>query len=118
MTMEDFIEHLSKVDQPESPVKFDMDKTALHRQSTLRGCGSACCIGGHASLLLDKLFDEPAWALAELTGIPHWQANAICWPDVSEDINPYGATLEQAINLLKHYVKTGEVDWPRALGVE
>lgn len=116
--MKEFIEHLSKVDRPESPVKFDMDKTALHRNSTLRGCGSACCIGGHAALLLDKHFDEPHWALAELTGIPGYDAKDICWPKVTEDVNPYSAPLSQAIDLLKHYAKTGVVDWSRAMGVE
>lgn len=115
MTLSEFMDYLSRVDAPDTKCGFDMNKTAKRRGCSEHPCGSACCIGGHAALLLGRHMDEPELALAELVGIKQAQAHAICWPEVAPGCNPYSATLQQALRLLEHYSATGEVNWPRAM---
>lgn len=115
MTLSEFMDHLSMVESPDSPVRFDMAHTAELRHMTKHPCGSACCIGGHASLLLGKHSDAPVTALRELLSIPYMDAYDICYPI---SLGGYTASLKTAMLLLEHYAATGEVDWDRALSRE
>lgn len=116
---------------PTSDCGFDMDHTAETRHCSTHPCGSACCIGGHAALMLiekagtdlhiaDWLAEqtygvEPGAALAELCSIPLRDAGLICWPGRVYRILYSKVTLEDALRVLRTYRDTGVVDWKEVI---
>ena len=106
------IDHLKNLDNSEtSEMGFDMNYGQRERDATQHPCGSACCIGGHAAVLLKKEKMEISDALQELCDIPHETAYKICWPPAHDEKNHYEAPLEVAIAVLEHCRDTGEVMW-------
>ncbi|NJL71048.1 MAG: hypothetical protein HC888_05245 [Candidatus Competibacteraceae bacterium] len=112
MTLSEFMDYLSRVEAPDTKCGFDMRESASSRYMTEHDCDSACCIGGHAALLLGNEDIPPDDALVRLLTISAEDAHRICYPNCYEN---YQATLAQALRLLEHYSATGEVDWPRAM---
>lgn len=101
------IGHLRRIDNSEkSKLGFDMNWEYQNRMDSTHPCGSACCIGGHASTLLDNPTFDIIDDLAELCNIPQEISRKICWPT-----GHYDATLEEAIEVLEHCRDTGLVDW-------
>lgn len=124
------IDHLRKLDNsPTSAMGFDMNTEPAYSSSSEHPCGSACCIGGHAALLLEKQYSPTrhtiAAALSVLCDIPlkenrHGEESGIaydlCWPGREWYCSYSDITLEQAIQVLEHCRDTGEVDWSIAIG--
>lgn len=105
------------------PAAFDM----AHFLTSRPECGTVCCIAGHAILAnggyIDSThgyFEHPkingssAHPLAaELLGIPFSREHSakLFLPDTVGHWSPYEATIADAIAVLKHLHKTGEIDW-------
>ena len=115
--MIDYLENLDN--SPNSKCGFDMNYEH-ESHYTDHPCGTACCIGGHAELILGGYHPEDpevVEALSRLCNIPVKIANKICWPGSRANCpEAYEATLEQAIKVLEICRDTGKVDWPKALG--
>lgn len=112
--LQKIIEHLKNLDNSEkSACGFDMSRDSTYAVSTAHPCGTACCIGGHAALILKMPTLSPEAALTLLCDIPHTTADELCWPPTK--VLPIGymteITLEEAVNVLEHCRDTGEVDW-------
>lgn len=112
----DFLEALDTQGNAEGH-GFDMLSPYFYSQ-TKHDCGSAACIGGwvtevnYAGNSVSKSLEG---AMFESFDVPTAHAIAICYPSISMTCDPYGATGKQAAFLLRHYIKTGKVDWPLAL---
>lgn len=111
------IERLGDLDNgPRSMCGFDMNLTAEIRNKTHHPCGSACCLGGHAALMLNREHLEPEVALAELCEIPLEDAFDLCWPGRNMgELSYHLVTLQDALDVLRHYRDTGHVDWSEVL---
>ncbi len=104
------IDHLRNLDDSEkSPLGFDMNYDHMNTKAAEHPCGSACCIGGHAAMLLKRPVMGISEALAELCSIPYVIARKICWPDCGSHY--YDASLQDAITMLEHCRDTGETLW-------
>ncbi len=104
------IDHLKKIDNSEkSLLGFDMNLSHQSALSTDHPCGSACCIGGHAAMLLKRPEMLIGDALAKLCSIPRSVATKLCWPDCGHP--GYYAPLEDAVEMLEHCRDTGETLW-------
>ena len=99
---------------------FHMSYSAENADTSDHPCGTACCIGGWASVLTGFHAARPGKALMDMAGISFVDAGSICYPDDSgfSERSGWDATPEQAVSLLLHYRETGIVDWDRAMGVE
>lgn len=82
------------------------------------GCGSACCIGGHAEIL----FNQPSIpGLADEIGVDHLEWRSLCFPDRVYDADgdiiddPYTATVAQGVRALEILRDTGRTNWLRAM---
>lgn len=115
------ISHLEMLEgteqNPNIKCGFDMNFEANTRDASKHPCGSACCIGGHATILLsgwntlNYQWHDTSSAMADLCGIPCDDAEKICWPMRTYNF-PYSyVTLDDALRVLRHYRDTGEVDW-------
>lgn len=106
------IDHLKNLDNSEtSKMGFDMNYDNTYADGTAHPCGSACCIGGHAAVLLKNKKLDITEAIQTLCDIPYTTAFKICWPPVIDEKNHYEAPLEVAIAVLEHCRDTGEVMW-------
>jgi len=107
------IDHLEHLDNsPQSECGFDMNYQADNREHSNHCCGSACCIGGHAALLLEDENLSPETALSRLCEIPEEDADRLCWPGSGESHVEYKwVSLHDALGVLRNYRDTGEVDW-------
>lgn len=119
------IDHLKSLDNgPTSPCGFDMNCTHGAAEYTDHPCGTACCIGGHAALLLMRqgmLSCEVAnidGALALYCDIDETTAARICWPGGPENSEEhrYAGSYEEiqlphTIAVLQRCRDTGIVDW-------
>lgn len=106
------IDHLETLDNgPTSECGFDMNYEVLHRETSKHPCGSACCIGGHAALLLGDEEQTPEEALSLLCEIPWRDADRLCWPGRTTAVDYSKTLLTDALDVLRHYRDTGEVDW-------
>ena len=75
-------------------------------------CGTCCCIGGWTgAILLDDL-DADRWDAAEALGLTDLASHRLFYPTAAScRRNPWDATPPQAVRVLDHLLKTGEVDW-------
>jgi len=106
------IDHLEHLDNSEdSPCGFDMNFEADARDNSKHPCGSACCIGGHAALLLGNEEMCPEDALSQFCDIPSNDAEQLCWPGRRHEVTYALTTLEDVLPVLRHYRDTGEIDW-------
>lgn len=102
------IDHLKNLDNsPKSKLGFDMNWEHFETRRSTHPCGSACCIGGHAAILLGEDYEGSITdAVEELCEVPDNVARKICWPS-----GYYRAPLENAIEMLEKCRDTGMVDW-------
>ena len=106
------IDHLEHLDNsPQSKCGFDMNHEADHRDHSNHDCGSACCIGGHAALLLGDEELSPEAAMYILCDIPSEDACNLCWPGRKSHVEYKWVSLDDALGVLRNYRDTGEVDW-------
>lgn len=101
--------------------KYDFD---MSNGSATPQCGSAGCIGGHASVLWpevsyttyvldddDKEIPATSWhenLLAIKLGISEDEQDKLCYPCMDMD----NITREQAVAVLRELAVTGQVRWP------
>lgn len=101
------IDHFKNLDNsPMSKLGFDMNYEHSQKRKSTHPCGSACCIGGHAALLLNRDHLDITDAVEKLCEVPDHIARSICWPS-----GYYRAPLENAIEMLEKCRDTGMVDW-------
>jgi hypothetical protein len=106
------IDRLETLDNgPTSECGFDMNYEASNREVSHHDCGSGCCIGGHAALLIGDEGRSPEWALSHLCDIPHQDAEDLCWPGREYSVKYPLTTLEDALGVLRYYRDTGRIDW-------
>lgn len=123
--LQKIIDHLESVDNTEnSECGFDMLRHYEARHRSAHSCGTACCIGGHATALLRQLnpsepyfyYCDPETDLESLCGVPKSIAYQLCYPSYSvigvgyEDIK-----LESALRALRKCRDTGVVDWTESI---
>lgn len=104
-------------------VGFDMTRTHLHARYS--GCGTACCIGGHAALALGAVMlhiglEDIDWErevrfhdAVQLFGVPETLAMDLCCPPPHSD--GWAATIPEAIRALELVRDEGIVNWDRAI---
>jgi hypothetical protein len=108
MNLQPIIDKLATLE----PDQFNMNRTAY---GIFEGCGTAACIGGWATVILndETLVDSPSRAFEKLCDVPNYDAIQICYPF---DYPPaWLANPAQAIALLEHYRDTQIVDWAKAM---
>lgn len=115
--LEKLIRQLRTVSEdPRPDLGFDMRWGYSGRMYSDHPCGSACCIGGHASAILH---DEgsgrnaPHHDFGLLCGVSSKVADAVCFPPTLSDAR--NATPAQAVRLLEILRDEGVVDWTRAM---
>lgn len=100
----------------EETVSFDMEAYIIHKKEEdgWPSCATTCCIGGYIELKWGKVGEiRPEY----LVGLTTKQWYSLCFPssNLSDGSSPYDATAEQAAKVVDHLIKTGEVDWEKAL---
>jgi len=119
MTIPEFCRYLQNLDNsPESTLAFDMNMD--DPKFSKHPCKSACCLGGHARILLgDDYAEMPiAACLAEVLDIPEHDAERMCWPGRYGADFAYNATVDQACEMLEIYAKHEWVDWHSPFGLD
>lgn len=113
-TIDDLIDILRGIDNgPESATGFDMMYSAPNAGYSKHPCGSACCIGGHATLVLRKPRLDLEEAV-EAFGVPPDLSHDLCYPSGNGLSAGYSASPAQAIRCLQIVRDEGVVDWKRA----
>lgn len=117
--LNDLIELLGNINNSEtSEMGFDMERYAATANLSCHPCGSACCIGGWVQYT-NGLSVRVTLALMTLDeNMTFQEAEDICYPPLAEEctgFDGWSAEPRHAIKLLKHYQKTGEVDWAYAM---
>lgn len=116
------LEHAARFDAmdndnvPEGGMGFDMKFFHGFAEVSAHPCGSACCIAGWVAVwgqACGEYHEEDA--LVHTWGLPRITACCAANPEVKSPA--WTATPQQAASLIRHLVATGEVDWPRAMGV-
>lgn len=91
------------------PAQFDMREWHEDRE-----CGTVCCIGGWAGLVLR---DDPemGWPrVGGLLGLMPDRAHALFFMDETH-ANMARRTIPEAVAVLDRLIETGEVDWDYAI---
>lgn len=85
------------------------------------GFSDRVCIGGLAGWLLSAEWHYTEFnaddALAKFAEIPYPDAQKIVWPDRHFPGTGYNQTAAQAVELLRYYMNTGEINWCRAMAI-
>ena len=98
------------------PKNFDMKEWVGEYNEDTGECGTACCIGGWATILFSKRKGGFVNHTAEVFGITPVQCHELCIPEPTDDgKSPYDATAAQGARVLDILIETCEVDWAAAL---
>lgn len=116
-TIEDLVEFLETMDNSsEVEIGFDMSYDADGKDSSHHSCGSACCLGGWVYLANEEKLDEtlqfsPNECMRKIFDINPRDAEALAYPPSNSP--GWEADPHEAARVVRHYIKTGEVDWVR-----
>lgn len=81
------------------------------KDSEESACGTVCCIGGWASRIFRSEHNDSD--VGELFNLDDREANRLFYPDLSWT----AITVPQAVAVLRHLAKTGNVDWSVAKSI-
>ena len=123
------LEHAARFDAmdndnvPEGGMGFDLGNYLSTAKKSRHPCGSACCVTGWAEKWSGVSTLDGRWDTADLAdyyGITKQNASRIGLPGFHQEqllwgTNPHISTPQQAAFLIRHLVRTGEVDWPLAM---
>lgn len=85
------------------PEQFDMETWGDTCE-----CGTPACIGGWCERLFSPDRSIFEWEAGALIGLSKADAFDLFFP-ISQE--PYSSTTAQAVQVLDHYLATGEIDW-------
>lgn len=99
-----------------------LDKTKPEKFNMHEWCGTTCCIAGHALIMARKSRDDMRfwgdamyWARSYLD-LSELVARELMWPAPVQHMTfRWNATPKQAAKVIRHLIKTGEVDWQRVM---
>lgn len=121
MYLRDFLRQLP-------PDRFDMNRFAyagegvdyISAERVRTDCGTTACVAGWCvALFTDDADIDGSWRARDLLALSDEQSSILfyanAWdPEDEERPTYWGATPQDAANVLEHLIQTGEVDWSKA----